>query len=77
MNTHSQSKTEAEVAGRLERAVVPNLKNTLVDRFEMVARKSDFVVLICIFITSLCYVLPQHKAKVDLRIQCGVLGAQV
>ena len=61
MSTQSQSKSDGEV-GKIEgigtniRNPLPKLKNTLAERFENVARKSDFVVLIIILITSLGYV---------------------
>ncbi len=61
MSTRSQSKSDSDVA-KIEaiipsiRNLEPNPKKTLADRFENVARKSDFVVLIVILITGLGYV---------------------
>ena len=61
MSTQSQSKSDGDT-GKVESGIhtirepKPAFKNTLAGRFENAARKSDFIVLLVIFITSLGYV---------------------
>ena len=75
MSTQSQSKSDSEVA-RVEAVIAsirnhqPTAKKTLADRFETVARRSDFVVLIIILVMGLGYVrLHTVSTAVDISLQ--------